>query len=79
MDQGNFARGIHVGMGIGIGFSSMGSPSSVSNAHVVAMASIRMLGNQVNAISLVSITCIFGDNLRLGGSCVDCWLKLNPW
>mmetsp|Transcript_19111 Transcript_19111/g.52425 ORF Transcript_19111/g.52425 Transcript_19111/m.52425 type:complete len:225 (-) Transcript_19111:40-714(-) len=62
--QGNFSAGIRVGMGIVVRLSSVRGPSRVGNADAVTGGMLRMLADQVNAVGLVTVRSVLGQDQR---------------
>mmetsp|Transcript_22620 Transcript_22620/g.39823 ORF Transcript_22620/g.39823 Transcript_22620/m.39823 type:complete len:349 (+) Transcript_22620:1433-2479(+) len=64
VNEGDFARGVGVRVGIGIGLASVGSPASMSDANVVAIVDTGALVNEVETIGLFALGCKFRHHHR---------------
>ena len=63
MNEGDFSRGVGVRVGIGIGFASVGSPASMSDANVVAIVDTGALVDEVETVCLFALGCKFRHHL----------------
>ena len=63
VNEGDFARGVGVRMGIGIGLASVGGPASMSDADVVAIVDAGALVDEVETVGLFALGCKFRHHL----------------
>jgi hypothetical protein len=59
----DFARAVEVGMGIFVGFASVGGPTGVCEADVMAFGCDGAFFDEVKSVGVFSDRCVLGNSL----------------